>query len=142
MPPTHSTRIKIKSVLMLTGILILATTLFCTSSTIAADPPSIAGQWSIHLSIAGNESDQDCTFTVSDAKIAGTCKVNDQTPKVTGTVDGKKLTWKYDVDYNGSTLTLTYTATLDDAEKFSGSVEVSSYGVSGDFTAKRSKPAK
>ena len=54
---------------------------------------------------------------------------------VTGTVDGKKVTWKYDSDYNGTALTLTYTATLDDSDKISGSVEVQPFGVSGDFTA-------
>ena len=32
-------------------------------------------------------------------------------------------------------LTLTYTATLSNAESFSGSVEVAPYGVTGDFTA-------
>src|ERR1700733_2908248 len=98
----------------LTGSLLLATISFFTSSIIAADVPNIAGQWTIHQSIAGNESDQDCTFTVADGKIAGTCKVNDQTPKVTGTVDANKFTWKYDIEYNGSTLTLTYTGSLDD----------------------------
>jgi hypothetical protein len=126
----------------LTGILLLATISFSTSSTTAADTPSIAGQWTIHQSIAGNESDQDCTFTVADGKIAGTCKVNDQTPKVTGTVDAKKFTWKYDIEYNGSTLTLTYTGTFDDADKFSGGVEVSSYGVTGDFKGVRAKSAR
>lgn len=109
--------------------------------TFSAEAPSVAGQWKVHQSIAGHESDQDCTFTVSDLKIAGTCKANEQTPKVTGTVDGKKVTWKYDMDYNGSTLTLTYTGTLDD-DKLSGSVDVAPYGVSGDFTAQRAKSAK
>jgi hypothetical protein len=122
--------------------LFLAAAFLFVISTPAADAPTIAGQWSIHQSIAGNESDQDCTFTVSDGKIAGTCKVNDQTPKVTGTVDAKKFTWKYDIEYNGNTLTLTYTGTLDDVDKLSGSVEVSSYGVSGDFKGVRAKPAK
>jgi hypothetical protein len=125
-----------------TGLLLLTTTSFFASSITAADAPNIAGQWAIHQSIAGNESDQDCTFTVTDGKIAGTCKVNDQTPKVTGAVDAKKFTWKYDIDYNGSTLTLTYTGSLDDADKFSGSVEVSSYGVSGDFKGVRAKSTK
>jgi|ERR1700733_7017388 hypothetical protein len=122
--------------------LVVAAVFLFGASTFAADAPTIAGQWNIHQTIAGNENDQDCTFTVSDAKIAGTCKVNEQTPKVTGTVDGKKLAWKYDIDYNGSTLTLSYAATLDDADKFTGTVDVAPYGVSGDFTAQRAKPAK
>ena len=42
---------------------------------------------------------------------------------------------KYDSDYNGTPLTLSYTATLDDTGKFAGTVEVQPFGVSGDFTA-------
>lgn len=132
----------IKSALRLAESLFLAAAFLFATTTPAADAPTLAGQWNIHQSIAGNESDEGCTFTVSDGKIAGTCKVNDQTPKVTGTVDAGKFTWKYDIEYNGNTLTLTYTGTLDDADKFSGSVEVSSYGVSGDFKGVRAKPAK
>ena len=39
------------------------------------------------------------------------------------------------MDYNGSPLTLTYTATLDDSGKIAGNVEVDPFGVTGDFTA-------
>jgi hypothetical protein len=112
------------------------------ASTFAADAPRLAGSWAVHQSIAGNESDQECTFTQDNAKVAGSCKIGEQTAKVAGSVDGKKVTWKYDMEYNGSTLTLIYAATLDDADKFSGSVEVQPYGVSGEFSAKRSKETK
>jgi hypothetical protein len=111
-------------------------------STPAADAPTVAGEWNIHQSIAGNENDENCTFAVTDGKIDGTCKVNEQTPKVTGTVDGKKLSWNFNVEYQGNTLTLTYTASLDDSDKFTGSVDVQPYGVSGDFTAVRAKSTK
>jgi hypothetical protein len=132
----------VKSALKFAERLLPAALFLFVISTPAADAPTIAGQWNIHQSIAGNENDEDCTFTVSDGKIAGTCKVNDQTPKVTGTVEGKKLAWQYDIEYNGNTLTLSYAATLDDADKFSGTVNVAPYGVSGDFTAQRVKPSK
>jgi hypothetical protein len=120
----------------------LALFLVFVTSAFAADAPGIAGQWTVHQSIAGNESDQDCTFALAEGKITGSCKVGDQAPKVTGTADGKKVTWKYDMEYNGSTLTLSYTATLDAADKFSGTVEVAPYGVSGEFTAKRATSSK
>jgi hypothetical protein len=131
-----------KSALRFAERLFLAAVFVFAISTPAADAPTIAGQWNIHQTIAGNENDEDCTFSVAEGKIAGTCKVNEQTPKVTGTVDGKKLAWNFNVEYQGSTLTLTYTALLDDADKFTGSVDVQPYGVSGDFTAVRAKSAK
>jgi hypothetical protein len=113
-----------------------ASTLLFAASAFAAGATSLTGQWSIHNSIAGNDSDQDCKFVQQDNAITGTCKsAEGKDLAVTGTVDGKKVTWKYDSDYNGTALTLTYTATLDDSDKISGSVEVQPFGVSGDFTA-------
>jgi hypothetical protein len=135
---TISTRQKFQ---FASGLLLLAG-LISVVSVSAADAPSIAGQWALHQSIAGNESDQDCSFTLADGKISGSCKANDQPAKVTGTVDGKKVTWKYDMEYNGSTLTLTYAGTLDDADKFAGTVDVAPYGVSGTFTAQRAKSSR
>jgi hypothetical protein len=132
----------INSALRFAERLLLASVFVFAISTPAADAPTIAGEWNIHQSIAGNENDENCIFSVADGKIAGTCKVNEQTPKVSGTVDGKKLTWNFNVEYQGSTLTLTYTASLDDADKFTGSVDVQPYGVTGDFTAARAKSSK
>ena len=118
-------------------------TLLVTASAFAAGGPGLSGQWSVHNSIAGNESDQTCKFVETDNKIAGTCKGEnaDKDVQVTGSVDGDKVTWKYDMDYNGSPLTLTYTATLDDSGKIAGSVEVDPFGVTGDFTATPEKDA-
>jgi opacity protein-like surface antigen len=120
-----------------------ASTFLFAASAFAAAATSLTGQWSIHNSIAGNDSDQDCKFVQQDNAITGTCKsAEGKDLAVTGTVDGKKVTWKYDSDYNGTALTLTYTATLDDSDKISGSVEVEPFGVSGDFTATPVKEGK
>lgn len=105
----------------------------------AAGAPDLTGQWKIHQSIAGNESDQECTFNVADNKISGSCKAEDKTLPLTGSIDGNKVTWQYVTDYNGSPLTLIYTATLDSPDKITGNVEVQPFGVSGDFTATPSK---
>lgn len=121
--------------------LLSSAALLLASPAFAAGATSVTGQWSIHNNIAGNESDQECTFVQTDDKVTGSCRAADKEVPVTGTLEGKKVTWKYDMDYNGSPLTLTYTATLDDSEKITGSVEVAPFGVSGDFTATPSKAA-
>ena len=54
---------------------------------------------------------------------------------MTGTVDRSQVSWKYDVDYSGTSVTLIYTGTLDDSGKITGTIDVQPYGVSGDFTA-------
>lgn len=121
---------KMKKVLLV-PVFLLAT------AALAAGTPDITGQWAVHNSIAGHESDQKCTFTQADGKITGTCQSDtDEKPaEVTGTVDGNKAAWKLDVDFNGTPITLNYTATLDDSGKIAGEVEVDPFGVTGDFTA-------
>ena len=122
-------------------ILLASTALLFASSAFAAGAPSLTGQWTVHQNIANNESDQECKFVQTDDKLTGSCKSNDKDVPITGSIDGTKLTWKYDSDYNGTALTLTYTATLDDSGKIAGSVEVQPFGVTGDFTASPSKEA-
>jgi hypothetical protein len=125
--------------ILLTASLVL----LAATSALAAGAPNLTGLWTIHNSIAGNESDQECKFVQTDNKLTGTCKGAEKDLPITGSIDGNKLTWTYDSEYNGSPITLTYTATLDDSGKIAGNVNVDPYGVSGDFTAVPSKePAK
>jgi hypothetical protein len=121
--------------------LLASTALLFACSAFAVAAPSLTGQWSLHNSIAGNESDQQCSFVHTDNTLSGSCKSEDREVKITGSVDGNKVTWKYDSEYNGSPITLTYTATLDDSGKIAGSVEVEPFGVTGDFTATPKKKA-
>jgi len=122
--------------------LLMASLLLLATSALGAGTPKIAGQWKVHKSIAGNESDQDCTFAVADNKITGNCEAEDRNMQVNGTIDGSKVTWKLETEYDGSPLTMTYTATLDDSEKIAGAVDVQPYGVTGEFTATPLKTAK
>jgi hypothetical protein len=122
-------------------IILSAAVLVATFAALAATPDSLTGKWTIHSSIAGNESDMTCSFTRADAKLTGSCKGDKDIP-ITGGVDGSKVTWKYDTEHDGTPLTLTYAGTLSDSEKFSGSVDVQPYGITGDFTATPSKDPK
>jgi hypothetical protein len=135
--PTHSRRKVIEMKIIFSAALLLA-----TYTALAAPPDSLTGKWTIHSSISGNESDMTCTFTRTDAKLTGSCKGDKDTP-ITGSVDGSKVTWKFDTEHDGTPLTLTYTGTLSDSEKFAGNVDVQPYGITGDFTATPSKePSK
>jgi hypothetical protein len=120
--------------------LLTSAALLLACSAFAAGSPDITGRWSVHTSVAGNESDQECKFVQTDNKLTGSCK-SDKEVQITGSLDGKKVTWKYDSEYNGSPLTVTYTATLEDSKKISGSVDVQPYAVTGEFTAIPSKEA-
>ena len=118
--------------LLAPAILVLA------ASASAAGASSLTGSWTIHQTVGGNESDQACNFVQTDNKLTGTCRGPDKDLPITGTADGRKLTWKFDMDVNGTSLTLIYTATLDDSGRIAGSVEVQPFRVTGNFTAKLS----
>jgi hypothetical protein len=130
-----------KSILVLLPALAFSAFL-SPSAAFAAGASSLAGKWSIHSSIAGNESDMVCTFAQTDNKLSGSCKSDDKDLQITGSLDDKKVTWKYESDYNGTPLTVTYTATLGDSDKFTGTVDVQPFDVTGEFTATASKETK
>ena len=109
---------------------------------LAGERPNLAGQWRMNNSIAGHESEQECRFDQTENKLTGSCKGQERDLPITGSLDGKKVTWRYESDYNGSPLTLVYTTTLDDTSRIAGNVEVQAHGVTGEFTATPLKPAK
>lgn len=105
----------------------------------AADAPSLAGSWKVHNSIAGNESDMDCSFTQTDNQLSGSCKSEQGTVTISGKVDNQKVNWTYKSEYNGSPITLSYAGSVDSNNKMRGTVTVEEYSVEGDFTAVQSK---
>ncbi len=125
--------IAMKSILFLT--LIVSTTAF----GLGADSPAISGHWKVHNSIVNNESDQDCVLNQKDNEITGTCKSDQSSVDIKGTVEDKKVTWQYNSDYSGMQLTLEYTGTLTDSGRIEGSVTVQPIGITGTFTASQFK---
>lgn len=100
----------------------------------AGPPASVGGKWKVQGSIAGNEVNSECTFTQTDSDLAGTCVRSEGPVKATGKVNGKNVTWQYDIDYNGNPLTLKYDGAFDSG-KITGSITVVQMGAGGDFTA-------
>lgn len=110
-----------------------------TFTSMAADSASLTGKWKVHLSVMGNASDSDCTFAQKDNILTGSCTSEQGSGKFTGKVDGNKVSWAYESEYNGAPITVNYAGTLDSTGNIAGSVNVEPYGVDGDFTA---TPAK
>jgi cytoskeletal protein CcmA (bactofilin family) len=113
--------------------------LFVATSALAATAPNLTGQWTVHNSIVGNESDMECKFIQNETKLTGTCKGTEKDVQITGSIDGNKVTWKFDSEFNGSPLTLTYTGVIDATGKIAGNVDVEPFAVTGEFTATPSK---
>jgi hypothetical protein len=122
-------------------ILLLSALLASAAITsMAAGNASLNGKWTIHSNVMGNESDMSCTFTQKDNDLSGTCTSDNGDGKLTGKVDGTKITWSYVTQYNGDPLTTKYSGTLDSAAaKITGTMTVEQFGVDGDFTATQVK---
>jgi hypothetical protein len=120
---------------------LLFSLLFVSTSFIAGatDDPSISGQWQVHTSVSGNESDMACTITQKGDALAGTCTSDRGKFEISGKVNGKKVEWSYKSEYEGTPLTVKYDGVLDSATKMTGNVDVPEFNASGDFTATQSK---
>ena len=126
---------------MKTILLIVSAAALVAAPTLvaASDNVSVAGKWHVHDTIAGNDSDADCTFEQKDADLSGTCKIDSGSVTITGKVDGKKVTWSYKSEYNGSPLTVNHEGTLSADNKITGKASVPEYSVDGDFMATQAK---
>ncbi len=120
---------------------LLPSLLFLAAASLApgAENASLTGDWKVHLSIAGTENDQLCTFTEKDGTLTGTCKGDQSSVTITGKTESKKVTWQFNTEYNGDPLTVVCSGTVESPTSIVGTVDVQPMGVSGDFTATQSK---
>lgn len=105
----------------------------------AAENPNVNGKWQIRNNISGNESDQTCNFTQKEIYLSGSCTSDKGTVEINGKVNGKKITWSYKSDYQGTPLTVNYEGVLDSASKIVGNVSVPEFSADGDFSATQSR---
>jgi hypothetical protein len=104
-----------------------------------ASAADLTGKWEVALSVAGNDSQQACTFTQKDADLTGTCGSEGRSLQITGKVEDQKVTWTFKSEYQGSPLTVVFRGSIESATKITGSVLVEEFGVEGQFTATQSK---
>jgi hypothetical protein len=103
----------------------------------AADTPSLAGKWTVHMNIAGNEADLDCTFAQKDGQLTGSCTSEQASGPIKGTVDGNKAKWTLQNEKNGTAIE--YEGTVAADGKITGKNNVPQYSVNGEFAATRVK---
>jgi hypothetical protein len=117
----------------------LVAVIFAIAGGVAADPPSLTGEWKLHNNVFGNETDRTCTFEQQQQELKGTCTDGQVTVAAIGTVEGKKVTMRLQTKEGNDTVTLDYTGTLVADDKVLGTVTVVEAGVDGDFIATRAK---
>lgn len=109
--------------------------LLVSAAGLAQTAPSPSGAWKVHTSIADHELDIPCTFTPKGNDLTGTCTTDTGSAPLTGKVDGKKVTWTYQSEYEGTKITVTFTGNAQSDTSITGSVSVPEFGAEGDFTA-------
>ena len=111
---------------------------------LAADA-SVSGTWKVEGNVSGYAVDRLCTFKQDGKKLSGSCQNGDPNAddkavlQLTGNVDDKNVTWKYDAEWNGSTLTVAYSGSWDGDSAITGAIDVQPVNAAGTFTAKKNK---
>jgi hypothetical protein len=104
---------------------------------LAAD---LSGVWKIDGTVGENPVTATCTVKQNHAELTGSCKMPqvDKAVDLKGTVNDNKVTWKYDVDYEGKTYTLTYSGMPNSTStSIKGTINVEPSDTDGDFTAQK-----
>jgi hypothetical protein len=121
---------------MLSGMTLLALLLPLAFS--AADV-SIAGDWRVYSSAAGRESTQTCSFAQKNGELSGSCAFSAGPARLTGKIEGAKVTWTLKTESEAGPVTVIYTGTLDGEDTITGTLTAVEFGVDGEFKATRSK---
>lgn len=116
--------------------LVLASLLLVSASS-ASQPASLAGKWQVFLSVSGYESTLDCAFTQEGQEMKGKCTSDNGSVEVKGKVEEKNVHWTFTSEGGGEKHDVIMNGVIESETKIKGSVDVPSYGVTGDFTATR-----
>lgn len=112
---------------------------FAAVAVPAADAPSIAGNWQVHITVGGYDNTVTCTFVQDAQTLSGKCGTDSGPADVTGKVTATDITWTYKTNYQGTPVTAVYDGTLGSDQKISGTINVPELTADGTFTATQSK---
>ncbi len=116
-------------------LLLVAATLVLPAAAHAAD---ISGAWKIDSSVGTTPISINCTLVQAGHALSGACApaVGDAGPtNLTGTVDGTKAAWGYDVVFRGKPAHVGYTADIASDAAMTGVLDLA--GKPSPFTAAR-----
>ena len=108
-----------------------------SSATAAAPTADISGTWTTEFDSQVGKQSYTYTFTVAGGTLTGHSKSNLGESDLTGTVDGDKVTFVENLDYQGTPLAITYTGQIVSGAEIKFKRDVGGQG-GEEFTAKRS----
>ena len=128
------------------ALLFAAATIVTTASVavaptvaIAAAPSAdLSGTWTTSFDSQVGVQNYTYTFKLEGEKLTGHAKSNVGEGDLTGTVDGDKVTFVENLNYQGQMLAITYTGQIVSADEIKFKRDVAGQG-GEEFTAKRQK---
>ena len=116
----------------------IATTVAIVPSMAVAAAPSadISGTWATEFDSQVGKQTYTYTFKVEGGTLTGHSKSNLGESDLTGTVDGDKVTFVENLDYQGTPLAITYTGQIVSAGEIKFKRDVGGQG-GEEFTARR-----
>src|SRR6478736_2642399 len=110
-----------------------------SSAAIAAAPSAdISGTWATAFDSQVGKQTYTYTFKIESGTLTGHSKSNLGESDLTGTVDGDKVTFVENLDYQGTPLAITYTGQIVSANEIKFKRDVGGQG-GEEFTAARQK---
>jgi len=118
------------------GVLMLA---LASMAALAADAPNISGTWTASFDTQVGKQDYTYTFAVKGAVLTGHAKSASGDTEITeGKIDGNKVTFVENLNYQGMPLHIVYTGTVTSPDQIDFMRDVA--GVAQEkLTAKRVK---
>ena len=118
--------------------MVTATAVAITPSTAIAAAPTadIGGTWTASFDSQVGKQTYTYTFKVEGGTLTGHSKSNLGESDLTGTVDGDKVTFVENLNYQGTALAITYTGQIVSADEIKFKRDVGGQG-GEEFTARR-----
>jgi hypothetical protein len=102
----------------------------------AAPADSVTGKWQLKGDVVGNPLNTVCDIKQTGATLSGSCTGDTGVPTpITGTVKDGVVTFQHGGDYQGTELTIVYSAKFETPTQLKGTIEVKPFSAEGTFTA-------
>lgn len=111
-----------------------------TAAGLNAQAKSVDGEWDASMNTPGGEVPMKLVLKADGEKLTGTVKRSRGDAAISGTIKGNDISFYYTVDYNGNSLTISFTGKVT-GDTMSGTV---SFGGNAEdqWSAKRSPAPK
>ena len=95
-------------------------------------------RWRIEGDVQGFPIRMTCAVDVADTVLTGSCTSDDGgTMEIRGSVEGERVTFSHDGEYEGQPLTALYTGTAQSETEVRGTIDVQPFAATGTFVARQ-----